>query len=73
MSLDVIALFSCISEETALFVVGSIQGRLLSFFFNQLVLFLFEGGFYSRAASIQGNVVLNEAFQKCKTEHSQNS
>jgi len=32
----------------ALSITAFIQGRLLLFFFNQLMRFLFEGGFYSR-------------------------
>ena len=48
MSLDLFALFSCVNKEVVLFVVASIQGWLLLFFFNQFMWLLFKGGFYSR-------------------------
>ena len=37
---------------------ASIQGRLLLCIFKHFLRFLFEGGFYSKAASIQENAVL---------------
>ena len=46
LSLELFALFSCISKETVLSDAASIV-----FFFHQFVRFLFEGGFYSRVAS----------------------
>ena len=38
-------------------IVASIQGQLLFFIFKHFVRFLFEGGFYLRAVSIQENTV----------------
>jgi len=65
--------FSCINKKTVLYISASIlflnilcgfylsavsiQGWLLFFIFKHFVQFLFEGGFYSKAASIQENTV----------------
>ena len=60
MSLDLFPLFSCINQETVLTTAASIQGWLLFFIFKHFVRFLFEGGSYLRAASIQENTVEHE-------------
>ena len=78
MSLDSIALFSRISEETFLSVAASVQERLLfegGFYLRAASIrrwFLFKSGFCSRAASTQGRLLFEGGFYLRKNLYHKN-